>query len=88
VNRLRYIMVVVLTAAVLVFAVQNLHTVSATALVWEVRTSVTLIVLGPFLIGLLAGVALTLVAQRRRASNAERAEPGGDMAGTPVGRGD
>jgi hypothetical protein len=42
-NRLRYIMVVVLTTAVLVFAVQNLHTV---------------------------------------------AEPGGDIAGTPVGRGD
>ncbi|HUP52414.1 MAG TPA: hypothetical protein VM198_08055 [Longimicrobiales bacterium] len=79
-DRWRYIMVVALTTAVLVFAVQNLHAVSVTALVWEVRTSVTLIVLGPFLVGLLAGVALMLVSQRRRASNLEQVEPGGDVA--------
>jgi len=79
-NRLRYIMVVALTTAVLVFAIQNLDTVAVSALFWEVRTSVSLIVLGPFLIGLLAGVALTVLTQRRTASNAERAEPGGDIA--------
>jgi uncharacterized integral membrane protein len=79
-NRLRYIMVVALTTAVLVFAIQNLDTVAVSALFWEVRTSVSLIVLGPFLIGLLAGVALTVLTQRRTASNAERAELGGDIA--------
>jgi uncharacterized integral membrane protein len=79
-NRLRYIMVVALTTAVLVFAIQNLDTVAVSALFWEVRTSVSLIVLGPFLVGLLAGVALTVLTQRRTASNAERAELGGDIA--------
>jgi uncharacterized integral membrane protein len=73
-------MVVALTTAVLVFAIQNLDTVAVSALFWEVRTSVSLIVLGPFLVGLLAGVALTVLTQRRTASNAERAELGGDIA--------
>ena len=56
-----------LTAAVMLFAVQNLTSVPVAFLMWRTETSVSLIVLGPFLVGLLVG-AVAGALRRGRAS--------------------
>ncbi len=65
-ERLRYVSVIVLTAVIVLFALQNLDAVAVTLLWWEFRTSVSLIALAPFLIGLLVGGATALYYRRRR----------------------
>jgi uncharacterized integral membrane protein len=65
-NRFRYLAVVALTAAVLVFAAQNLHSVAVQFLIWELHTSVALITLVPFLVGLLVALLGRLLFGRRR----------------------
>ncbi len=75
-NRVRYFAVVVLTAAVLVLALQNLHGVTVDVLWWHFTTSVSIITLGPFLAGLLVGlVSAMLVARRSKGGAARRTPP-------------
>jgi uncharacterized integral membrane protein len=66
VNRIRYILVALLTAAILLFAVQNLRGVDVAFLMWQFRVSVSLIALTPFLAGLLVGAATALYYAARR----------------------
>lgn len=64
-NRIRYIGAVILTALILIFALQNLEGVQVDLLFWEVSASVALIALGPFLVGLVVGSAATFIRARR-----------------------
>ncbi len=75
-NRLRYIGAVVVTALVLIFALQNLDAVPVDFLIWEVRASVALIALVPLLIGVgLGGVSAYMRGRaRRRALTKEAAD--------------
>jgi uncharacterized integral membrane protein len=79
-NRAGPLLTIGLTAAVLLFAVQNLTTVPIVFLMWHIETSVSLVVLGPFLIGLLVGTLGGLRARGRRAGTAPAA-PGAPPAG-------
>ena len=54
-DRLRLVLVAVLTALVLLFAVQNLHAVRIDIVFWQVQYSASLLVLGSFLTGLVVG---------------------------------
>jgi uncharacterized integral membrane protein len=65
VNRVRYVGAVILTALILIFALQNLEGVHVDLLFWEVSASVALIALGPFLVGLVVGSAATFIRARR-----------------------
>jgi uncharacterized integral membrane protein len=58
-DRIRLLLVAVLTAAALLFALQNLHAVRIDVVVWQVEVSASLLVLGSFLIGLLVGAVTT-----------------------------
>lgn len=66
-QRIRYLAVAVLSAAVAVFAIQNLQPAAVEFLAWRFETSVTLVIFVPFLIGLLAGGVLAWFARRARA---------------------
>jgi len=63
-RRLRMAGAVALTAAVVVFAVQNLTGVTVKFLLWEFPASLALVVLAPFLLGLAVGT--TAMALRGR----------------------
>ncbi len=58
-DRIRLVLVAVLTALVLLFAVQNLHAVRIDIVFWQVAASASLLVLGSFLVGLLVGGVTT-----------------------------
>lgn len=64
-SRVRYIGAVLLTTLILVFALQNLGSVSVSMLLWDVNASVALIALGPFLVGFVVGSATTFIRARR-----------------------
>lgn len=75
-NRLRYIGAVLVTAVVLVFALQNVEAVPVSLLVWDVGVSVALIALVPFLVGLVMGSAATFFrARRARARELQAQDP-------------
>ena len=79
-NRLRYIGAVVLTALVLIFALQNLDAVPVDFLMWEVRASVALIALVPLLIGVgLGGAAAYMRGRARRRALTKEATDAGDQ---------
>ncbi len=63
-RRLRLVGAVALTALVVVFAVQNLAHVTVEFLLWEFPASIALVVLAPFLLGLVVGT--TAMALRGR----------------------
>lgn len=65
-NRFRYLTGVVLTAAVIFFAFQNLDTEEVRFLLWRFEASVSLIALIPFLVGLLLGGVTALYYRARR----------------------
>ncbi len=58
-DRMRLVLVAVLTALVLLFALQNLHAVRIDVVFWQVEYSASLLVLGSFLVGLLVGGVTT-----------------------------
>lgn len=64
-NRVRYFGAVIVTAAVLIFALQNLDAVPIRLFVWDVGASVALIALVPFLVGLVMGSAAAFLRARR-----------------------
>jgi hypothetical protein len=76
-----------LTAAIIFFAAQNLDSVDVTVLFWHFRVPLALIALVPLLAGLLVGVGGTAVlfARRRRAAQPEpEAEPASEEAEQPA----
>jgi uncharacterized integral membrane protein len=58
-DRVRLLLVAVLTAAALLFALQNLHAVRIDIVFWQIDASASLLVLGSFLVGLLVGALTT-----------------------------
>ncbi len=58
-DRIRLVLVAVLTALVLLFALQNLHAVRIDVVFWQIEYSASLLVLGSFLVGLLVGGVAT-----------------------------
>ncbi len=58
-DRIRLVLVAVLTALVLMFALQNLHAVRMDIVFWQVEYSASLLVLVSFLTGLLVGGVTT-----------------------------
>ncbi|UCF42029.1 MAG: LapA family protein [Gemmatimonadota bacterium] len=58
-DRVRLVLVAVMTALVLLFALQNLHTVRIDIVLWQVGASASLLVLGSFLVGLIVGGVTT-----------------------------
>jgi uncharacterized integral membrane protein len=65
-RRIRDILVIVLTTAVVIFAMQNLHSVQVTFLLWGFEAKVTLVTFVPFLAGLVVGAAAILWWRRSR----------------------
>ncbi len=65
-SRVRYGGAVILTAVILLFALQNLNVVRVDFLIWEIETSVSLIALVTFLAGLVVGGLSTLFRMRRK----------------------
>jgi uncharacterized integral membrane protein len=59
-DRIRLVLVAVLTALVLLFALQNLHAVRIDIVFWQIGASASLLVLGSFLVGLVVGGVATL----------------------------
>jgi uncharacterized integral membrane protein len=95
VNRFRYIGAVLLTALVLVFALQNLNAVPIDLLFWRASASVALIALAPFLVGLVVASAASFLRARKARTGELKApkdmselEPGGVTPEPPAGRGD
>ncbi len=74
-NRFRYFSAVLLTAIVIFFALQNLDAVEVRLLLWRVEASISLIALGPFLVGLLLGGITALYYAARRGRRAADASP-------------
>ncbi len=71
-QRIRYATVALLSAAVVIFAVQNLvPPVEVQFLAWRFTTNVTLVTLVPFLAGLVVGGLGVLWARRRRPPDRE-----------------
>ncbi len=58
-DRIRLVLVAVLTALVLLFALQNLHAVRIDVVFWQIEASASLLVLGSFLVGLVVGGVMT-----------------------------
>jgi uncharacterized integral membrane protein len=54
-DRIRLVLVAVITALVLLFAVQNLQAVRIDVVFWQIQASASLLVLGSFLTGLVVG---------------------------------
>ena len=65
-SRFRYISSAVLTAVVIAFAMQNLHAVDVGFLLWDFEASVSMIVLVPFLSGLILGGVTALYYAHRK----------------------
>lgn len=86
-TRVREIALMILTAAIIFFAAQNLDSVDVIFLFWHSRVPLALIALVPLLAGLLVGVAGTavLIARRRRTGKPEpEAEPASEEAEEPA----
>ncbi len=84
-TRIREIILVVLTAAIVFFAFQNFATVEVAFLIWRFTVPLALIALVPLLAGLVIGGASMAVRMRRRRRAAEpelleapEVEPGPD----------
>lgn len=75
-QRVRYLAVALLSAAIVIFAVQNLQPVLVEFLAWRFQTSVTLVTLVPFLSGLLAGALTAFLARRLRRPGEPPPRPG------------
>ncbi len=75
-NRIKAIALILLTASIIFFGLQNLHTVPVAFLVWQFEASVSLLVLFPLLAGLLVGggTAIWLEAARRASARREAKE--------------
>ena len=75
-TRVREIALMILTAAIIFFAAQNLDSVDVIFLFWHFQVPVALIALVPLLAGLLVGVGGTavIIARRRRRSEPEPEE--------------
>ena len=71
-DRMRLVLVAVLTALVLMFALQNLHAVRMDVVFWQVEYSASLLVLVSFLAGLIVG-GLTTLYYKGRFSKEKRA---------------
>jgi uncharacterized protein HemY len=84
-RRIRDFLVVVLTAAVVVFAMQNLHPVQVTFLLWGFEAKVTLVTFVPFLAGLVVGALAILWWRRPRP---DPRSPGPDEAPRPTDAGE
>ncbi len=71
--RVREISLMLLTAAIIFFAGQNLHAVDVEFLFWKFQVPLALISLVPLLAGLVIGVASTAITlgRRRRAAEPE-----------------
>jgi hypothetical protein len=67
-QRIRYLLVIALTAAVVIFAMQNLHPVQVTFLLWGFQAPVTLVTFVPFIAGLIVGAVAALWWRRGRPS--------------------
>lgn len=63
--KLRDVLAVGVTAFVVVFVVQNLHSVEVQVLPWRLSVSAAILTLAPFLAGLLIGRTATLLPGRR-----------------------
>jgi uncharacterized integral membrane protein len=70
-TRVREITLMLLTAAIIFFAAQNLHAVDVQFLFWNSRVPLALITLVPLLAGLVIGVAGTAITLGRRRRTAE-----------------
>ncbi len=78
-TRVREIVLIVLTAAIILFAAQNVTAVDVVFLAWQFPIPVALIALVPLLAGLVAGAAGAAVLIRRRRRHAEQ-EPEAEEA--------
>lgn len=65
-DRLRYLSVALLSAIVVILAIQNLQEVEVNFLAWDFVVSVSLLALSAFLAGLVVGWIGTLVGRRPR----------------------
>ncbi len=85
-KRAREIGLMVLTAAMIFFAWQNLDTVEVSFLFWQFDAPLPVVVLIPLLVGLIVGaVGMAVSGRRRRAAKAEKAAealPSGESLGT------
>lgn len=79
-TRAREIVLILLTAAIIFFAYQNLGSEEVTFLFWEFRVPVALIALVPLLAGLVVGAGSAAVFIRRRRRRA-RSAAGGEEPG-------
>jgi hypothetical protein len=70
-TRAREFGLILLTAAIILFAGQNLSSVEVVFLFWRFQVAVSLIALVPLLIGLIAGTAGTAIALKRRRRGAQ-----------------
>lgn len=68
--KLRDVLAVVVTAFVVIFVVQNLHSVEVQILPWRINVSAAVLTLAPFLGGLVIGRMATLLPSRRRSRRA------------------
>jgi uncharacterized integral membrane protein len=86
-TRVREILLIVLTAAIILFAAQNVTVVDVVFLAWQFPIHVALIALVPLLAGLVVGAAGAAVLIRRRRRRAEReaeADAEAEMEGEAV----
>lgn len=81
-TRAREIVLILLTAAIIFFAYQNLGSVDVTFLFWDLQVPVALIALVPLLAGLVIGAGSTAVFIRRRSRRA-RAAAGQEAGSKP-----
>ncbi|UCC71683.1 MAG: DUF1049 domain-containing protein [Gemmatimonadota bacterium] len=65
-TRVREIALMILTAAIIIFAGQNLGAVEVAFLFWNFEVPLALITLVPMLAGLIVGVGATAVKMRKR----------------------
>lgn len=73
-KRAREIGLMVLTAAMIFFAWQNLYTVEVSFLFWQFNAPLPVVVLIPLLVGLIVGaLGMALTGRRRRAAKAAKA---------------
>ncbi|NIN73550.1 MAG: DUF1049 domain-containing protein [Gemmatimonadetes bacterium] len=83
-TRAREITLMLLTAAIIFFAAQNLHPVDVEFLFWNFRVPLALITLVPLLAGLVIGVAGTAITLGRRRRAAEPEPEAADEIESPA----
>ncbi len=75
-KRAREVGLMVLTAAMIFFAWQNLYTVEVSFLFWQFEAPLPVVVLIPLLVGLILGtVGMAVTGRRRRAAKAAEETP-------------